>query len=54
MVLYEDLHHQIAELDIHNGGHGLFLGSEKRGAEADPEVGDGHLVDVALARHPGG
>ena len=50
-VLDHDLDDDVGELDVHDGGDGLLLGAEQRGAEADAEVGDGHHVDAALERH---
>ena len=47
-VLDEDLHHHVSELDVHDGGHRLFLRPEQGGAEADPEVRHRHQVLVAL------
>ena len=47
-VLDEDLDDDVGELDVHDGGHGLLLGPEERGTEADAEVGHGHQVLVAF------
>ena len=50
-VLDHDLDDDVGELDVHDGGDRLLLCAQQRGAEADAQVGDGHVVLVALDRH---
>ena len=47
-VADHDLHHHVGELDVHDGGHSLLLGSEEGGTEAHPKVGHSHQISVRL------
>lgn len=52
MVFYEDLHHNVLELDVHDGSHRLLLGPHQRGTEHDAQVGHRHHVDFAVSYDP--
>lgn len=52
MVFYEDLHHNVLELDVHDGSHRLLLGPHQRGAEHDAQVGHRHHIQFAVSYHP--
>ena len=47
-VFDQDLDDLIAELDVHDGGHGLLARPQKRRAEADADVGRCHLFQRKL------
>lgn len=47
----EDLHHDVLELDVHDGGHRLLLWAEQRGPEDHAQVGHGHQVALVVAGH---
>lgn len=38
-VLYQDLHHDVLELDVHHGSHSVLLCSHEGGPEDHPHVG---------------
>lgn len=44
MVLYEDLHYNVLELDVHDGCHRLLLWAEQSWPEYHTQIGDGHQV----------
>lgn len=52
MVFYEDLHHYVLELDVHDGSHRLLLGSHQRGAKHDAQVGHRHHIQFAVSYDP--
>ena len=41
----------VAELDVHDGGHGLFLATQEGGAETDAQVGLVHEIGLAGSGH---
>ena len=45
----EMLDDDVAELDIHDGSHGLFLAAQERRAEADAQICLRHQISVALS-----
>lgn len=51
MVLDQDLHHNVLELDVHDGGHRLLLWAEQSWAEDHAQVGDGHQVLLVVTGH---
>ena len=53
MVLYEDLHHNVLELDVHDGRHRLLLGAEQSRPEDHTQVSDGHQVLLVVTGHTG-
>lgn len=50
-MLDEDLHHDVLELDVHDGGHRLLLWAEQRGPEDHAQVGHRHQVALVVAGH---
>lgn len=50
-MLDEDLHHDVLELDVHDGGHRLLLWAEQRGPEDHAQVGHCHQVALVMAGH---
>lgn len=53
-VLNEDFHHDVLELDVHHGRHGLLLGPHERGPEDHAQVGHRHQVELAVGGNPAG
>lgn len=51
MVLNQDLHHNVLELDVHDGSHGLFLRPEQGRAEHHAQVGHRHQILLVVTRH---
>lgn len=51
MVLNEKLHHDILELDVHDGRHRLFLGAEQGGAKHHAQIGHRHQVLLVVIGH---
>lgn len=51
VVLNEDLHHNVLELDVHDCSHGLLLWAEQGGAEHDAQIGHRHQVLLVVTRH---
>lgn len=47
-VFDQDLDDLVAELDVHDRGHGLLPRPEQRRTEADADVGRSHLVKEGL------
>lgn len=47
-VLDQYFHHDVLELNVHHGGHGLLLRAHQRRAEDDAQVGHGHQVELVL------
>lgn len=44
----EDLHHNIAEFDVHDGSHSLLLRPQQGRAKAHPEVAYCHKILLTL------
>lgn len=51
VVLDEDLHHDVLELDVHDGCDRLLLRAEQSGPEDHAQIGDGHQVLMVMTRH---
>ena len=51
-VLYQYLHNNVLELDVHHGRHRLLLGPHQRGTEDHAQVGHRHQVVLALGGDP--
>lgn len=51
MVLYQDLYHNVLELDIHDGRHGLLLWAKQSWPEHHTQVGDGHQIVLVVIGH---
>lgn len=49
VMLYEDLNHNVLELDVHDGGHRLLLWAEQSRPEDHAQVGDRHQVVLVVA-----
>lgn len=50
-LLDKYLDHDVLELDVQHGRHGVLLGSHQRWPEDDRHVGGGHSVFFAVAAH---
>ena len=53
VLLDEDLHHNVLELQIHDGRHGFLLGSHQCGAKHHAQVGYGHQVLLTVVCNTG-
>lgn len=51
MVLNEDLHNDILELDVHDGCHCLLLRAEQSRPEDHAQISDGHQVLLVVTGH---
>jgi len=51
MVLYEDLYHNILELDVHDGRHRLLLWAKQSWPKNHAQIGDGHQVLLVMTGH---
>lgn len=51
MMFYENLDHNVLELDIHDGGHRLLLWSEQSRSENHAQVGDCHQIVLIVTGH---
>lgn len=51
VMFYEDLHHNVLKLDIHDGGHRLLLWAEQSGPEDHAQVGHRHQVVLIVTGH---
>lgn len=51
MMLYENLHYDVLEFDVHDGCHRLLLRTEQSWPKHHTQVGDGHQVLLMVTRH---
>lgn len=51
LVLNEDLHHDILELEVHDGGHRVLLWPHQRRAEDHAQIGHRHQILLAVGSH---
>lgn len=51
MMFYEDFHHNVLKLDIHDGGHCLLLWAEQSRPEDHAQVGDRHQIVLIVTGH---
>ncbi len=51
MVLYEDLYHNVLELEVHDGCHRLLLWAEQSWPEDHTQIGDSHQVLLVVIGH---